>query len=169
MESRRVTEQADNSALDDAQNPQSFFSKLSSRIAPQKNFSLPNSRTQEALLLLQNYEESRQGWFWSTDQNGRLMYLTDSVAQLLGDGNGALLGTAFTELFLPGDSDGDRQRSLPFIFTKQSKFDDLPLQAAISGDERWWAVSGRPSFDVQISPRNVDPRRIHRNSRCMIR
>jgi diguanylate cyclase (GGDEF)-like protein/PAS domain S-box-containing protein len=148
MESRRVTEQADNSALDDAQNPQSFFSKLSSRIAPQKNFALPNSKTQEALLLLQNYEESRQGWFWSTDQNGRLMYLTDSVAQLLGDENGALLGTAFTELFLPGDSDGDRQRSLPFILTKQSKFDDLPLQAAISGDERWWAVSGRPSFDA---------------------
>ena len=40
----------------------------------------------------------------------------------------------------------ERQRSLPFILTKQSKFDDLPLKAAVDGDAIWWAVSGRPFY-----------------------
>src|SRR3546814_13046817 len=59
----------------------------------------------------------------------------------------ALHGTACTDLFLPVDSQGERQRTLPFLLTKQSKFDKLPLRSAFEGDDRWWAISGRPQFD----------------------
>src|SRR3546814_16131486 len=55
--------------------------------------------------------------------------------------------TAFTDLFLPVDSQGERQRTLPFLLTKQSKFHELPLRSAFEGDDRWWAISGRPQFD----------------------
>src|SRR3546814_7632384 len=55
--------------------------------------------------------------------------------------------TAFTDLFLPADSQGERQRTLPFLLTKQSKFHELPLRSAFEGDDRWWAISGRPQFD----------------------
>ncbi|KTE31731.1 diguanylate phosphodiesterase [Sphingopyxis sp. HIX] len=106
----------------------------------------PSIQTKEALLLLQNYEESGQGWFWSTDANGRLTYITDTVAQQMGRTAAALIGASFAELFLPVDSHGERQRTLPFLLTKQSKFDELPLRCAFEGD-RWWAVSGRPHFD----------------------
>jgi diguanylate cyclase (GGDEF)-like protein/PAS domain S-box-containing protein len=123
-----------------------FFGKLGSRIAGQRVV-VPNLATHEALLLLQNYEESGQGWFWSTDARGRVTYMTDATARLMGRTGGQLLGTAFTELFLPVDSHGERQRTLPFLLTKQSKFDELPLRSAFEGDDRWWAVSGRPQFD----------------------
>ncbi len=124
-----------------------FFGLLGSRIGKQRSDTAANLHTHEALLLLQNYEESGQGWFWSTDAKGRLTYITDSVARLMGRTAGTLLGTALTDLFLPIDSHGERQRTLPFLFTKQSKFDKLPLRSAFEGDGRWWAISGRPQFD----------------------
>ena len=85
-----------------------FFGLLGSRIGKQRGDPAENLRTHEALLLLQNYEESGQGWFWSTDAKGRLTYITASVARLMGRASGQLLGTSFTELFLPVDSHGER-------------------------------------------------------------
>ncbi|MDO9368813.1 MAG: EAL domain-containing protein [Sphingopyxis sp.] len=124
-----------------------FFGMIGSRISKPRGEAVPNLHTREALLLLQNYEESGQGWFWSTDAKGRLTYITDSVARLMGRASGKLLGTAFTDLFLPVDSHGERQRTLPFLLTRQSKFEELPLRSAFEGDDRWWAISGRPQFD----------------------
>ena len=145
MASRITTADGEDVAVETGQG--GFFGKLSSRIVRQRGDAAPGLHTREALLLLQNYEESRQGWFWSTDANGRMTYITESVAQMLGRSGADLLGAHFTELFLPADSHGERQRTLPFLLTRQSKFDELPLRAAIEGDERWWAVSGRPHFD----------------------
>ncbi|MBO9698129.1 MAG: EAL domain-containing protein [Sphingopyxis sp.] len=124
-----------------------FFGLIGSRTGKPRGDAAANLPTREALLLLRNYEESGQGWFWSTDAKGRLTYITDSVARLMGRTGGGLLGTAFTDLFLPVDSQGERQRTLPFLLTRQSKFDELPLRSAFEGDDRWWAVSGRPQFD----------------------
>ena len=76
-----------------------FFNKLSSRIAAQSSAASPNRKTKEALLLLQNYEETRQGWFWSTDAQGRLLYLTESIAEMLGKQSCDLIGSFFIDLF----------------------------------------------------------------------
>src|SRR3990167_1644741 len=128
--------------------PRGFFGVLGARIGKQRGDAAPNLHTHEALALLQNYEESGQGWFWSTDAKGRLTYITDSVARLMGRTSGALLGTPLVDLFLPVDSHGERQRTLPFLLTRQSKFEQLPLRSAFEGDDRWWAISGRPQFDA---------------------
>ena len=74
-----------------------FFGMLGSRIGKQRGDAAANLHTHDALLLLRNYEESGQGWFWSTDAKGRLTYITDSVARLMGRTTGELLGTAFTD------------------------------------------------------------------------
>ena len=133
---------------DDADEVQrGFFGLIGSRIGKQRGDAAANLHTHDALLLLRNYEESGQGWFWSADAKGRLTYIIDSVARLMGRTGRALLGTAFTDLFLPADSQGERQRTLPFLLTKQSKFHELPLRSAFEGDDRWWAISGRPQFD----------------------
>ncbi|MFC3785578.1 diguanylate cyclase (GGDEF)-like protein/PAS domain S-box-containing protein [Sphingopyxis italica] len=131
--------------VDEAQ--RGFFGMLGSRIGKQRGEAASILHTRDALLLLRNYEDSGQGWFWSTDAEGRLTYITDSVARLMGRTGRALHGTAFTDLFLPADSQGERQRTLPFLLTKQSKFHELPLRSAFEGDDRWWAISGRPQFD----------------------
>jgi diguanylate cyclase (GGDEF)-like protein/PAS domain S-box-containing protein len=96
------------------------------------------------MLLLQNFEESGRGWFWSTDAEGRITYLSAAVCDLIGRPPSEVIGSSFIDLFGKDEEATDRQRSLPFILTKQSKFDDLPMKAASDGDEIWWAVSGRP-------------------------
>lgn len=123
-----------------------FFGKLGSRLSQHRSEPVEASPSQAALLL-QNFEESQRGWFWSTDADGKLTYISELVALQLGSPAQELLGKCFADLFLPGDARGERQRTLPFLLTKQSKFDDLPLRAA-ADDERWWAVSGRPHFDA---------------------
>src|SRR3546814_9872580 len=66
----------------------------------------------------------------------------------MGRSGGELLGTVFTDLFQPADGQDERQRSLPFLLMRQSKFDELPLRAAVEGETRWWAISGRPQVDT---------------------
>src|SRR5947209_18478534 len=41
----------------------------------------PSNNVDEALLLMQSFEESRQGWFWSTDDGGRLTYLSRGISE----------------------------------------------------------------------------------------
>jgi PAS domain S-box-containing protein len=118
-----------------------FFAKISQR-SIDRPFA-PAASSKDALLLLKNFEESGRGWFWSTDAEGRITYLSTAICDLLRLQASELIGSPFTDLFDKDDKASDRQRSLPFILTKQSKFDDLPLKAATDSDEIWWAVSGR--------------------------
>ncbi|MBN8844508.1 MAG: EAL domain-containing protein [Sphingomonadales bacterium] len=145
MPSRNTADDRSSGAADEGS--RGFFGKFGGRSRQRSEAPAGNLHTRDALLLLQNYEESGRGWFWATDAAGRISYITDAVAQLMGRSGSELLGTAFTDLFLPVDSHGERQRTLPFLLTKQSKFDELPLRSAFEGDDRWWAVSGRPHFD----------------------
>lgn len=137
----------DGSSTSDARG---FLDKISGRVTPSAKSLVSggaNTSSKQALLLLQNFEESGRGWFWSTDNEGRITYLSDSVAELLGKPTSAFIGMQFAELFCQGEEAAGHQRTLPFILTKQSKFDDLPLQAATDGEnEIWWAVSGKPFY-----------------------
>ena len=133
--------------ISSADESRGFFNKLSARMSKQKVVSMPSSKMHEAMLFLQNYEQTGQGWFWSSDADGNLTYLTVSVAELLGKTPDEVLGHPFTNLFCHLRSKADVQRTLPFILVKQSKFDSLPLQAALDSEERWWAVSGQPQYD----------------------
>lgn len=143
-----VSEDGSSSSVD----VRGFFGKIATRgshgtdVAPPAN---STATSKQALLLLQNYEESGRGWFWSTDGAGRITYLSASVCELINRPISAIIGSPLVDLFCQGEEAASHQRTLPFILTKQSKFDDLPLQAATSGEnEIWWAVSGRPFFST---------------------
>lgn len=109
--------------------------------------SLSLGSPKEALLLLRNFESSGRGWFWSTDAAGNVTYLSEPIISLLGLKSGDVLGKPFLSLFYSAEEQDQNQRTLPFILTKQSKFDDLPLQAAVDSEEIWWSVSGKPFRD----------------------
>jgi diguanylate cyclase (GGDEF)-like protein len=103
----------------------------------------------EASLILKAYEESCQGWFWATDIEGCLTYVTERVVPLLTNQPGNILGTPFADLFLKGDEGSGAGRNLPFMFTKQSKFERITVRAAVASETRLWSISGTPQFDAQ--------------------
>ncbi|HCB76878.1 MAG TPA: diguanylate cyclase [Sphingomonas bacterium] len=99
---------------------------------------------QVALRLVREAEQHSAGWFWETDRNGQISYLSEKVAQLLGLAD---TGATFTELFrLSGDA-SDTERTLAFHFSSRTSFSDYSLETGSGEAMRHWTVSGRPRFD----------------------
>ncbi len=101
----------------------------------------------QAHMLLRDYERSGIGWFWSTDSEGKIDYISECVAEKLGKGAAELAGQPFHSLFiLERDEDDTVERTLPLIFSGRKTFSELPIRAATDTEEVWWAISGRPQF-----------------------
>ena len=109
-----------------------------------------HSEDHHALLLLRDFEQSGQGWFWSTDVSGAITYISDSVANALGRQRAELLGQPFhTQFALERDEAEDSARTLPLIFSANKTFSELPVRAAGGNAEIAWTITGRPQFDRQ--------------------
>ena len=106
----------------------------------------PKSTSSQALLLLKNFEESYKGWFWSTDHDGRLTYLSDSISRLMSEEPDQLIGLEFAELFVRADGASAARERLPFILCRHSNFEKLTVRTARSTDGRWWELSGSAQF-----------------------
>ena len=105
---------------------------------------------QQALMLLRDYEHAGQGWFWSSDAQGQIAYISPIVAEQLGLEASELLGRPFHSLFiLERDEDDGVERTLPLIFSASKTFSELTIRAATEGREIWWSISGRPQFSSE--------------------
>ncbi|MDB5684207.1 MAG: hypothetical protein JWM75_1905 [Sphingomonas bacterium] len=98
--------------------------------------------------LLGQFENSRKGWFWETDADGAIAYLTDHVSIRLGCSPAEVIGRKFTDIILSGSGPqrSGSERSLSFYLSSRLPFDDLVVRANI-GDEVWWSVCGEPFHD----------------------
>ncbi|URD60409.1 EAL domain-containing protein [Sphingomonas sp. KRR8] len=101
---------------------------------------------EETSLLLGAFEASLQGWFWSVDPEGRLTYISKSVADLLERTPDQLLGMSFAGLFEQADDDQSGRRTLPFVLSRRLPFEKIILRPAAGTMARQWAVSGAPQF-----------------------
>ncbi len=109
---------------------------------------LAGQELREAVLLLHDYEASGLGWFWASDGEGRITYVSNCVAELLGKERGALIGQPIQSLFiLERDDDDPVERTLPLLLSVRKTFSDLQVRAAVASKEVWWSISGRPQFD----------------------
>jgi diguanylate cyclase (GGDEF)-like protein len=98
--------------------------------------------------LLQEYEESGRGWFWETDRQGCLSYISETLLKHLDASSGDLVGRPITDIVQPGDKrQGDGERTLGFHLSARTAFSDIAVRAALTSDERWWSISGQPVFN----------------------
>lgn len=97
--------------------------------------------------ILNDYEETGQGWFWETDRRGSLTYLSRAIAETLGRAQEDFIGRPFSQLFDLSDENREGERTLTFHLSARSSFQELAVKAAVSGGERWWSVNGRPVYD----------------------
>ncbi|MCC6482891.1 MAG: EAL domain-containing protein [Sphingomonadaceae bacterium] len=102
-------------------------------------------RSQRAQRLLTDYEESGRGWFWETERTGAITYISPTLARSLEDQPESLIGKKLADLVNMGAADEhEGKRTLGFHLSSRSAFNDVAVRAATRGDERWWALSGRP-------------------------
>ena len=93
-----------------------------------------------------DYERSGRGWFWETNADGQLTYVSEQLAGLLGVESETLIGRPFEELLLVGDGSDSAGRTLGFHLNARFPFDDVIVQAP-GREEIWWLLSGSPNFD----------------------
>jgi diguanylate cyclase (GGDEF)-like protein len=124
-----------------------LLASLSGRLERRKAAPVALDRNSEALLILRNHEDSGQGWFWATNAEGDLTYLTDAMATTLDPSGKLLIGHPFSDFFTDGEDAAGNRRTLSFVLAKKSKFGKLAVVASGAEDARWWEISGCPQFD----------------------
>jgi diguanylate cyclase (GGDEF)-like protein len=103
------------------------------------------SDQQRALNLMRDFERAGRGWFWETDRDGQLVYVSPTVAARLERPLADLLGHPFTDIIRKRlGNDESEERTLGFSLSSRTPFKELTVQAAVPGEERWWSISGHP-------------------------
>ena len=99
--------------------------------------------------IMRDYEATGQGWFWETDRDGRIVYISPEFADRYGLDHDDLIGQVFTTVFEVDPDERDAERTIKFHFTAQSAFNDMPVRGSDQDGEgsSWWSVNGRPIFD----------------------
>ena len=98
--------------------------------------------------ILRDFEDSGTGWFWETDTQGNLSYISMVVAEALGCARESLHGRPFVALFSNGEQSSNGERTLAFSFGTRSSFSELDVSVSTKNGERWWSITGRPVFDA---------------------
>ena len=108
----------------------------------------PRPQSTRAEALIQEFESSEKGWFWESDREGQLTYISESVAKALGREGADLLERPFTDIISTETSDGSAtsERTLGFYLSSHVAFQDLIVRAKTK-NEIWWSISGRPVHD----------------------
>ena len=110
----------------------------------------PEAESRHALLLLRDYEQSGLGWFWSTDADGNLSYVSEYIAKSFDLPREELIGKPFHKLFLQDrDNDEAGGRTLPLLLSARKTFSEAEVHASTADEASatWWAISGRPQFN----------------------
>ncbi|UYH56001.1 EAL domain-containing protein [Qipengyuania sp. SS22] len=99
--------------------------------------------------LLDSFEAAGLGWFWATDAQGRLIYLSDNASEKLGWSDGEAIGKPLGELFIPErfDDPNKTQRPLVFLLSARNSISGLNVRLAFTKEEVWWEIAGKPQFD----------------------
>jgi diguanylate cyclase (GGDEF)-like protein len=106
-------------------------------------------RAEKARRFVADFEASGRGWFWETDADCALTYVSEPLATHLGLAAAELIGRRFDEvLLLDGDGEDDSRRTLGFHLSARFPFADLVVRApAAAAEDVWWSLSGNPNFD----------------------
>ncbi len=103
----------------------------------------------KALHFVNEFENSGRGWFWETNYQGTLSYVSQQLADDFHCAPEALLGRQFTDLLSVDTHGGDvlrEERTLGFHLSARFPFSDVVVRAA-SAEDVHWSLSGNPIFD----------------------
>lgn len=134
----------------------SFLSRLSSSNAPELGSepisAIAKGDSKQRLELFDSFENLGLGWFWATDAQGRVTYLSNNAAKSMGKPEKEVLGSALGSLFVPQDhEESDKaERPLPFLISARNAFSELAVRIQQDKETEhpvWWAISGKPQFN----------------------
>lgn len=98
--------------------------------------------------MLESFEATGLGYFWATDRDGNLTYLSAQALHDCGFDANDLLGRPISNFLLPDDeSDQRSNRSLAFLHAARNSISGFAARIEASPSDIWWEVAGKPHFD----------------------
>ncbi len=107
-----------------------------------------DAEARKALTFVDEFENSGRGWFWETNAEGTLSYVSQQLADDFDCHPAELLGRQFTDLLSVDNTDGvlEEGKTLGFHLSARFPFSDVIVRAGSDGDVHW-TLSGNPVFD----------------------
>lgn len=100
----------------------------------------------EKLALLNDLEQFGLSWFWSSDADGILSYLSPAVAQRIEVPLEEMIGQPLSALFVPSSIDG-RSKPLSLVLNTHKTFAHLTVHAKRNPEGAVLRLAGQPIFD----------------------
>ena len=108
-----------------------------------------DAQARKSLQFVDEFENSGRGWFWETNSQGTLSYVSQQLADDFKVEAEELLGRQFNDLLSVDSGTGDNlreERTLGFHLSARFPFSDVVVRAA-SDEDIHWSLSGNPIFD----------------------
>ena len=103
-----------------------------------------------AARLVHEYETQGTGWFWQTDRQGIITYLSPKVADAVSGPDEPAIGQLLNVVFKIDNISPGTERTLGFHLSSRTGFSDYPVRPLAFGtSDNWWSMSGRPVIDAQ--------------------
>ena len=99
----------------------------------------------EKLAMLDQLEQSGLGWFWASDADGNLTYLSAAIAERLDLSLSDLLGQPLASVFSPLEGEG-RTKSLSLMLGAHKAFSGFSVRATKRPEGAVLKLSGQPAF-----------------------
>ncbi|MCY7279736.1 MAG: EAL domain-containing protein, partial [Sphingomonas bacterium] len=118
-------------------------------IATAHDRQLLDHEAHKALHFVNEFENSGRGWFWETNSQGTLSYVSQQLADDFKTDPETLLGRQFTTLLsVDASPEGGigEERTLGFHLSARFPFSEVIVRAA-TNDDVHWSLSGNPVFD----------------------
>ena len=108
-----------------------------------------DAEARKALTFVDEFENSGRGWFWETDAEGTLSYVSQQLADDFECEAKELLGRQFTDLLSVDtgpDETIEERKTLGFHLSARFPFAEVIVRAASDKDIHW-SLTGNPIFD----------------------
>jgi len=108
-----------------------------------------DTEAHKALNFVDEFENTGRGWFWETNAEGTLSYVSQQLADDFQCEAHELLGRQFTDLLSVDRTPGstlEERKTLGFHLSARFPFADVIVRAA-SDEDIHWSLSGNPVFD----------------------
>ncbi|NUS99579.1 MAG: EAL domain-containing protein [Sphingomonas sp.] len=107
-----------------------------------------DAEARKALNFVDEFENSGRGWFWETNAEGTLSYVSQQLADDFRCEAPELLGRQFTDLLSvdTASESAEERKTLGFHLSARFPFSDVIVSAA-SDEDIHWSLSGNPIFD----------------------
>jgi diguanylate cyclase (GGDEF)-like protein len=109
---------------------------------------LPSTKAARSIRLVDAFEAEEAGWFWETDSDGSITYISSHIRQKLCS-QALDAGVATLPQILEIDPEGISSRTLHFQLSTKAGFRNVAVRAIDQSIPVFWSISGQPRFDSE--------------------